>query len=230
MCSGGGLTGLILLALAWDVSGWDLAVVSWLADGAGFPRRNDFWLQDLLHDQARQWAIAALLAAMVSAVFPWGFLKRLSGWQRFEAISGTLLALLAVNLIKNYSLTSCPWDLKQFGGTAVYVSHWLWSTGDGGPGRCFPGGHASAGFAFMGLVWPWFHAGTDGLNLVGWALLIAVLATGLLFGMVQTLRGAHYPSHTLWTAVICTVLTWGWHRILVSLMEKKQWKCKEGYS
>jgi membrane-associated PAP2 superfamily phosphatase len=33
--------------------------------------------------------------------------------------------------------------------------------------------------------------------------LIAALAAGLLLGLVQQLRGAHYLSHTLWTAWIC---------------------------
>ena len=30
---------------------------------------------------------------------------------------------------------------------------------------------------------------------------------GLLFGGAQTLRGAHYPSHSLWTAWLCWTLS-----------------------
>ena len=30
-----------------------------------------------------------------------------------------------------------------------------------------------------------------------------VLGLGVLLGLTQTLRGAHYPSHTAWTALIC---------------------------
>ena len=216
------LAGVLLLALAWDAAGWDLAVMAWLAGDAGFPLRHHFWLEGMLHDQARQLAILGLLAATISAFLPWGILKQLSRWQRFEAISGTLLALLAVNLIKNHSLTSCPWELEQFGGVAHYVSHWAWSSADGGPGRCFPGGHASAGFAFLALAWPWFQARPLSLRRVGLLVLALVIAAGLVFGLVQTLRGAHYPSHTLWTAVICGVLTWCWHQMWVFLTEKVQ--------
>ena len=44
------------------------------------------------------------------------------------------------------------------------------------------------------------------------AWLAAVFALGLLFGSVQLARGAHYPSHTLWTAWICwAVGAAAWH-------------------
>lgn len=36
-------------------------------------------------------------------------------------------------------------------------------------------------------------------------MLIGVLAVGVVLGGVQTVRGAHYPSHTLWTGLMC----WG---------------------
>src|SRR5690606_907747 len=40
----------------------------------------------------------------------------------------------------------------------------------------------------------------------------AALAIGLLASVVQTLRGAHYPSHSLWTLLICaSVSLAGWH-------------------
>ena len=38
----------------------------------------------------------------------------------------------------------------------------------------------------------------------GWRWLALVLIVGLIAGFAQTLRGAHHPSHTLWTLVICT--------------------------
>ena len=34
------------------------------------------------------------------------------------------------------------------------------------------------------------------------------LLAGLLLGLTQTVRGAHYPSHTLWTAWICWTTGW----------------------
>lgn len=39
-----------------------------------------------------------------------------------------------------------------------------------------------------------------------WAFAIGML--GLLLGVVQTVRGAHYPSHTAWTALVCAGVAW----------------------
>jgi membrane-associated PAP2 superfamily phosphatase len=36
--------------------------------------------------------------------------------------------------------------------------------------------------------------------------LAAVLAAGLVLGLAQQLRGAHYMSHTFWTAWCCWVV------------------------
>ena len=45
----------------------------------------------------------------------------------------------------------------------------------------------------------------------GWRWLKTFMLAGLVAGAVQTVRGAHYPSHTLWTLVICAgVSLTGW--------------------
>ena len=79
-----------------------------------------------------------------------------------------------------------------------------WIEHDGGSGRCFPAGHASTGFAFMG---GFFALRTQAPGMAGLWLAVA-LAAGLLFGGVQQLRGAHFMSHTLWTAWLCWVVGW----------------------
>ena len=71
---------------------------------------------------------------------------------------------------------------------------------DGGPGRCFPSGHASAGFAFLSV------AAAIRTQALQRRVLITVLLFGVLCGMAQLLRGAHYPSHVLWTAWLCGVV------------------------
>ena len=47
------------------------------------------------------------------------------------------------------------------------------------------------------------------------------LLIGAWLGLVQTLRGAHYPSHTLWTMVICYAVGgaawWMVHRVAARL-------------
>jgi membrane-associated PAP2 superfamily phosphatase len=114
------------------------------------------------------------------------------------------LALLLIVSIKRFSLTSCPWDLAEFGGSAAYVSHWQWGVPDGGGGHCFPGGHASTVFGLLALPLWWWQRSPRRAQLLLWA----ILALGLGLGWVQQVRGAHYLSHNLWTAWLCATTAW----------------------
>jgi membrane-associated PAP2 superfamily phosphatase len=103
-----------------------------------------------------------------------------------------------VTLLKAGNSTSCPWDLGEFGGAAHYVSHWS-GLADGGAGRCFPAGHAASGFSFVGGYFAFLRVDPQQARL--W--LQAACGSGLLLGLAQQWRGAHFMSHTLWTAVLC---------------------------
>lgn len=196
---------LVLLAglLAWEASGLDLPLArAWLIAGE-FPLRHDWLLETVLHDGARRlgWLLAAVLVLAVG--WPVGPLRRLPRSARAQLALSTLLAAAVVSLAKGLSATSCPWDLQGFGGLGQYAPHW--STGrDGGPGHCFPAGHASTGFAFFSVYFAFREVDP---RLARRALLLA-LAAGSLLGLAQQLRGAHFASHTLWTAWICWTTAW----------------------
>ena len=59
-----------------------------------------------------------------------------------------------------------------------------------------------AAFAFLPLYFQW----RGHRPRLAFVLLASVLATGALFGWAQLARGAHVPSHTLWSAWICWAL------------------------
>ena len=206
------LFGLLALTLLWDASGLDLPVMHLIGTPQGFALRDTWLLSAVLHDGLRHAMTGAWLLLIVWALWPGLRLPRRERWWVVALVG---LSLLAVNLVKNASLTSCPWDLRTFGGTAEHVSHWAWGLADGGPGRCFPGGHASSGFAFVALSLPWLLAPAGAMarqREVGRRWLAAALFIGLLAGAVQTVRGAHFPSHTLWTLLICGgVSLVGWY-------------------
>lgn len=193
-----------LLIMLWELSGLDTPVMQLIGTPAGFPLQHTWWLERVLHEGLRQAATGLFAALWVWALWP-ARATLLPRRERLVVMVLASLSLLAVNLIKNTSLTSCPWDWRLFGGMAEPVAHWRWGVADGGPGRCFPGGHASSAFAFIALCLPWLAppAGTVRRTAVGFRWLAGVLAVGLLAGAVQTLRGAHPPSHTLWTLLIC---------------------------
>ncbi|MBY0463918.1 MAG: phosphatase PAP2 family protein [Burkholderiales bacterium] len=187
------------LLLLWDASGLDLPLARWFGNADGFPLQYHPFLKEWLHEGARQmgWVVLALLC--IGIRWPVGALKQLRRRERVWMVGTILLSLLVVVAIKGVSRTSCPWDLTEFGGTAQYVSNWAWGVRDGGGGHCFPAGHASTAFAFMSLA-VWLRAVSPRAGAWAWA---AVLAMGLLLGWAQQVRGAHFFSHTLWTAWLC---------------------------
>jgi len=202
-----------------DMAGADLAFMHFFGSIHGFALRSQWVLERVFHDALRQVGLAFYLLLWVWALWParwsptgWRWLQ-LPRRERLAVVLLVALSLLAVNLVKVQSLTSCPWELQAFGGQAHYVSHWSLGQADGGTGHCFPGGHASSAFGLLAICLPWLHppGAAPRRRVVGQRWLAALLFTGLVASAVQTLRGAHYPSHTLWTLVICAgVSLAGW--------------------
>ncbi len=187
------------LVLAWDAGGMDLALARLVANGHGFALRENWFVGVVLHDWMRKLAFVAAAWLLAGIWWPTGVLRRLSRPARIQWLAGLVLGVVLINLLKHWSRTSCPWDLAEFGGTGTYLTHWAWGLTDGGPGRCFPAGHASAGFAFLGGFFV-LRPVSPGLARRCLAL---VLAAGFALGLAQQLRGAHFMSHTLWTAWFC---------------------------
>jgi membrane-associated PAP2 superfamily phosphatase len=190
---------LLLLLALWDASGLDLALARLSGTAQGFAWRNQPVFLALAHTWPRRLSSALLLACIVGCFRPWGLLRALAPAQRWQLALSIVLAMLGITLLKHWNRTSCPWNLAEFGGTVRYVSHWAWGVYDQGPGHCFPAGHASAGFGFV--------AGWFALRRArsAWAApwLAGALLLGTVLGVTQQMRGAHYMSHTLWTAWLC---------------------------
>ncbi|WBY01651.1 phosphatase PAP2 family protein [Ramlibacter tataouinensis] len=197
------LAGLLLL-MAWDASTADALLARWMGGPSGFALRNHWLLEGVLHQGARALAWGLVVWLAVGLRWPLGVLRALAPARRAWLLAATLGGMLLVSALKQGSLSSCPWDLQEFGGMARHVSHWAWLQADGGPGHCFPAGHASAGFAWV-AGWFAFRDWRPGVAR-GW--LVAALVAGAAIGLAQQLRGAHFASHTLWTAWICW--TWAW--------------------
>lgn len=194
--------------LAWDATGLDLSAARLFGDASGFALRHHWLLGPVMHEGGRLLGWLGALLLCLGVWWPRGPLRRLPRRQRLQLAVGTLAAALAVSVLKGFSSTSCPQELAIFGRSAQYLSHWRWpGTSDGGSGHCFPAGHASAGFAFVS-GWFAFRRLPQAHRLARrW--LMAALAAGLLLGLAQQARGAHFMSHTLWSAWLCWVVAWG---------------------
>jgi membrane-associated PAP2 superfamily phosphatase len=215
----GWITLLALLALlAWDASGADLWAARWFGGAQGFAARDSWWAATLLHDGGRVLAWGLLALQVAWAIWPGAARPdRPTRAVRVRWLGAMLLCLLLVPAIKRLSSTSCPWDLAVFGGAAQYLSHWRWGQPDGGAGHCFPSGHAVAAFAFLGLYFLWrdFNPARARAGLLG------VLAVGALFGWAQLARGAHFPSHTMWSAWVC------WTVCVAAAALQRPWQPKD---
>lgn len=193
--------GLVVL-VAWDALGLDLPISRLFGAASGFPWRDHWLFADVLHTGVRYaaWALAIVLAVGIWRPLP--FARGLARRERVAWVVATIGCAVVIPTLKLASLTSCPWSLAEFGGTATHVSHWAFGVADGGPGRCFPAGHATAAFCFL----PGWYLLRRSAPVAARRWLVATLVAGAVLTMVQVVRGAHYVSHSLWTGWCCAVL------------------------
>ena len=210
--------GSLLFLLAWDASGLDLVLAHWFGTAQGFALRDHWLFTTVLHEGARRLSWLLVVGLSLAVWWPVGVLRKLDRWQRLQLVVSILLGLALVVAIKRISSTSCPWDLAEFGGLARYVSHWRFGLVDGGGAHCFPAGHASAGFAFVGG----YFVLRDRAPRAARIWLATALTAGLVLGVSQQMRGAHFMSHTLWTAWLCWTVAWACHSLVTT------WRLRSG--
>ncbi|MFT4196471.1 MAG: phosphatase PAP2 family protein [Pseudoxanthomonas sp.] len=182
--------------------GLDLALADRLYawEGGRWAFEKAWWSVHLFHRGGRDLVAAGWLAVLgLRVAAQWS--PRLAPWRR--ALDYLLVASLAgpllVAWLKHWTDVACPVELSRYGGSHPYVEL-LQSRPPGyGAGRCFPAGHASAGYGWLALFFAlaaaaprWRHAG-----------LALGLTLGVLFGMVQQLRGQHFLSHDVAALAVC---------------------------
>ncbi|MDQ9169609.1 phosphatase PAP2 family protein [Oxalobacteraceae bacterium R-40] len=127
--------------------------------------------------------------------------KRLTADQRRKLLVVVLAFFtvpLLISLLKSQSMHHCPWDLERYGGFAPYLR--LFDDLPKGikAGHCFPAGHASSALWVAALAVFWLPR----RPLAALTVFALGLAPGLILGWVQQMRGAHFLTHTLWSAWI----------------------------
>lgn len=193
----------LLLALEWTPLDLVLARLSYEPAAATFPLREHPVTTRVAHDGVRLAAGLVFAWIAVSAWKPFGPLRRLRRPQRVYLLAATVVCLIIVALLKRASAAHCPWGLVEFGGTQPYLRLLDPVPPGWTRGACFPAGHALSAFAYIGSYFAW--RGVDRRAAVAW--LAAVLLVGVFAGVAQQLRGAHFLSHTLWTAWLCWTIS-----------------------
>jgi membrane-associated PAP2 superfamily phosphatase len=187
---------------ALDRTNFDQSIVRWFYDAGAqtFPLRHTFLVDIVMHHWAKY--LVTTIALLVIAVLLLSYVIKALRPRRRSLLFLALALVLAPATVSALKLTSarhCPWDLAEFGGFAPYTG-WFEPLSSLAPGHCFPAGHAATGFALLAF----YFAGR------AWQrrdIAIAGLASGLLGGIVlgggRVAQGAHFPSHVLWSGIVC---------------------------
>lgn len=191
---------LMVLLLVFDPTGMDFSIASAFYDpSGGFVGRHSFWLEDILHDRAKQAVIVVGVVAMAAflvslAAKPLRSLRRPFGY----LILALAISTSVVTPLKALTAVHCPWSLTEFGGNEQFSALLETRAATEKPGRCWPGGHASAGFSLIAF----FFFLRDRHPRSARIALAVALATGSVFSLGRMMQGAHFLSHNLWTLLI----------------------------
>ena len=172
----------------------DLALIQpWIDQFGHFTERNNWYLVHLNHKVFKQLLIAVYLSFLVLWLASFKLEKlRPQRWLYGYMFVVSILSTALIGILKSQSAHACPWDMTEQTATGF-----IWNF-TATHGHCFPGGHASTGFALI--------TGFFVFRLVqpkrAWFYLTAGLLLGFMMGWGQMMRGAHFLSHNLWTGWI----------------------------
>ncbi len=186
---------------------YDFTTKRWIVDGNEPVGRLVFYNGP----KAIIFVIGAALLALAFGPARWRDRLRFGRRGLFLAILTLTTVPALAGLGKELTNTFCPSEIRRYGGDVPYVKLCSPYPDDDRPprrGHCFPAGHASGGFALLGLAWlrpsrRWCVGG-----------IVAGLGVGWWMGSYQMLKGAHYLSHTLTTMLLAWIVALVWRRVL----------------
>jgi membrane-associated PAP2 superfamily phosphatase len=197
---------------------------SWLAGHiyaylGGWTLTENWFLQTVIHHGGRNLISLIVTLMLLAYIITWLFFrshKVLCGIFLYLSLA-TTLSLLLVSGLKQITTLPCPWSMLAFGGTVV-DTHIDQAFSSAIPlAHCFPAGHSSGGFALFSLYFAARIARDSGaIRLPESSMqyyLLPGLVLGVIFGLAQELRGAHFLSHDITTAALCWLvsgLLWIW--------------------
>jgi membrane-associated PAP2 superfamily phosphatase len=200
------VTAIVLLLLELTSLDMDIAKMAYDPLAGDFVGRHSYFLENVLHDRAKQVVIALAVLSFLGFVGAF-FIERLKPWRRELGCLVLSMALSTsfVTPVKVVTSVQCPWSLTEFGGKETYSELLSPRPATDKPGRCWPGGHAATGFTLFAL----FFVFRDRKPKLAKAGLIFAFGLGTVFSIGRMLQGAHFFSHNIWTAVFCWLICLG---------------------
>ncbi|RON16869.1 phosphatase PAP2 family protein [Pseudomonas frederiksbergensis] len=200
------IAAITLLLLELTSLDMDLAKLFYDPVAGAFIGRHSYFLEDILHDRAKQVVIAFSVFSILGLIASF-FMDRLKPFKRELACLVVSLALATsfVTPVKAVTAVQCPWSLEQFGGHETYSELLSPRPHTDKPGRCWPGGHAATGFTLFAL----FFVLRDRRPRLARKAFIFAFTLGSVFSISRMMQGAHFFSHNVWTAIFCWLICLG---------------------
>ncbi len=211
------IVGLLLstyfLLFIYPKTGLDTYLIAPYFDAAthSFPLKHQVFLEQFMHTGLKYCmifvAIASLLAGLKPTIIQTNghaasrvtILNKFIGNHQKQfiwAFIGMAVSTSAVSFFKSISMHGCPKDLIMYGGNLPLLGLFEHLPAGVAAGHCFPGGHASGGFALMAF----YFAFRDTKPKFAGSMLALALMLGFSMSWAQMMRGEHFLSHNLWTA------------------------------
>lgn len=155
----------------------------------------EFWFHKSIKLAIVAFGVGIFLLSLAS--FRFSQLKPYRHRLLFLSISMALVSSL-VGGAKHFTNTYCPNQTTLYGGDKPYVKileSYPENFRSRKKGRCFPAGHATAGFGLMAL---YFILNSRKARITG---LVFGLTLGWVLGIFQIIRGEHFLSHTIFFLV-----------------------------
>lgn len=214
------LPSVTLVVLAFILTGeLDMKIASWIyaAGGDAWIYKNGFWTETVIHKLGRNLTYLGVLSLLALVALSYvspriGPKRRPLAW----LIVAIVLSTGIVSIVKRYSGLDCPWSIWGLGGSNPYITLFDLRPMTSG---CFPSGHASGGYAWLALYFFFLEA----CPRYRWKGLAVGLCVGLLFGIGQQLRGAHFLSHDVITALVCWTVP-----AMLFIIRGKSWAYRQG--
>jgi len=174
------------------------------AGGGAWPLPHAGWTRALGYEGPKYAVIAFALVLIAGLVRP-NLLRSIRLERREAAYLLVCLALVpaTIGALRAESGIACASQLVRYGGELPdWLGHFMVSKllADNGLHGCFPSGHASGGFALLALGM------LDRKPAVRRGLWLFALLYGSWMGAYQLLRGAHFLSHVLASALIAQLV------------------------
>ncbi|HHI69425.1 MAG TPA: phosphatase PAP2 family protein [Rhodobacteraceae bacterium] len=193
---------LFVVIFGLENTGIDLLVQKmFFRDGAWLIDYSQPVIRFLFYDAPKRILVIGTAVILLLWLLSW-VVKPLARFRERKYIYIVLCMLLVpavVGLGKKETHVHCPYQLQEFGGDVPYVTLFEANKVDY-PGRCFPAGHASGGFALLLFV---MLARTRRQQL---AAVATAMALGWAMGGYQMLNGRHFLSHTLTTILLAWII------------------------